>query len=83
MSSSIIAYVFSTSNSPYCHKFRVSPFTGLDYWIELFSFFGQVCVNFSANLEAFFKKLLCKFMYKHSCMYTCTRAAEQGGLGGL
>ena len=25
---------------------------------ELFSFFGQVCVYFSANLEAFFKKLL-------------------------
>ena len=32
--------------------------TGLDYWTELFSFFGQVCVYFSANLETFFKKLL-------------------------
>ena len=31
--------------------------TGLDYWTELFSFFGQVCVYFSANLEAFFKKI--------------------------
>ena len=32
--------------------------TGLDYWTKLFSFFGQVCAYFSANLEAFFKKLL-------------------------
>ena len=23
---------------------RVYPFTGLDYWTEMFSFFGQVCV---------------------------------------
>ena len=32
--------------------------TGLDYWTEYFCFFGQVCVYFSANLEALFKKLL-------------------------
>ena len=36
----------------------VSPFTGLDYWTEHFSFFGQVCIYFNANLEAFLKKLL-------------------------
>ena len=28
----------------YISTLRVSPFTGLDYWTEVYSFFGQVCV---------------------------------------
>ena len=41
--------------------------TGLDYWTELFSFFEQVCVYFSANLEALFKNYCCTVAI--CCMY--------------
>ena len=36
-----------SSNVAMCRYFRVYtvyPFTGLDYWTEIFSFFGQVSV---------------------------------------